>query len=146
MQIGELAKKGGVPVQTVRFYERRGLLPNPPRKESGYRLYSDRELGRLLFIRQAKMLGFSLDEVGEILRMRKQGHCPCGRVLNLAERHLQDVERQLEQLSRFRGELRRAVKQWKLRGEQRLSGDEFCGLIEKTMPIITTKGRGKRTA
>lgn len=141
MQIGELAKKGGVTVQTVRFYERQALLPNPPRKDSGYRLYSDADLNRLLFIRQAKALGFSLDEIREILRMRKQNECPCGRVLSLAERHLEDIERQLKQLSRFRDELRRAIKQWKQSGKQRLAGGEFCTLIENTMTNVTSKGR-----
>ena len=81
MQIGEMAKKGGVSIQTIRFYERRGLLPSPPRKESGYRLYGQADLKRLLFIRQAKALGFSLDEIRTILRMRERGQCPCASVL-----------------------------------------------------------------
>lgn len=73
--------------------------------------------------------------------MRKQGQCPCGRVLSLAERHLQGVERQIEQLSRFRNELRRAVKQWKRSGEQQLSADAFCTLIENTTTNVTSKER-----
>ncbi len=133
MRIGELAGKGGVTVQTVRFYERQSLLPNPPRKDSGYRIYGDRDLRRLLFIRQAKALGFSLDEIREILRMREMGRCPCADVLRLAEQHLGTVESQLRQLSRFRDELRRAVRQWKRSGEQQLSADDFCKLIENTM-------------
>jgi DNA-binding transcriptional MerR regulator len=133
MQIGELAEKGDVTVQTVRFYERQGLLPNPPRKASGYRVYSGADLRRLLFIRQAKALGFSLKEIHEILRIRERGQCPCGSVLATAEQHLQNVERQIRQLSRFRDELRRAVQEWKKSGDQQLSADAFCTLIENTM-------------
>lgn len=133
MQIGEMARKGGVTVQTVRFYERHGLLPNPPRKESGYRVYGPEDLRRLLFIRHAKALGFSLDEIRGILRMRERKQCPCGSVLSLAERHLQDVEQQIRQLSRFRDELRRAVNKWKQSERRQLLADAFCTLIENTM-------------
>jgi DNA-binding transcriptional MerR regulator len=143
IQIGELAEKGDVTVQTVRFYERQGLLPNPPRKDSGYRIYVEADLRRLLFIRQAKALGFSLVEIREILHMRERGQCPCGSVLRLAERHLQNIERQLRQLSRFRDELRRAVKQWKRSGEEQLLGEAFCTLIENTITNGTRKRRGK---
>jgi DNA-binding transcriptional MerR regulator len=65
MWIGELAKQGGVTVQTVRFYERKNLLPPPGRRPSGYHIYSGDDLHRLRFIRQAKVLGFSLDEIRE---------------------------------------------------------------------------------
>lgn len=133
MQIGELAKQGGVGVQTVRFYERRGLLPEPQRKESGYRLYGQAELHRLRFIRHAKALGFSLKEIGEILKMRQRGKCPCGEVIGIAERHLQDVERQIKHLRRFHLELSRATKEWKRLGKQKLSADAICVLIERTM-------------
>ncbi|TAM79742.1 MAG: heavy metal-responsive transcriptional regulator [Acidobacteria bacterium] len=144
MQIGEVAKKGGVSVQTVRFYERQGLLPEPGRKESGYRVYGERDLKRLLFIRHAKGLGFSLEEIREILRMRERGQCPCGSVLVLAEQHLEAVERQIQQLSRFRDELRRAIRQWKRSGQQQLSANAFCSLIENTMRDGGTKDKQKR--
>src|SRR6266849_8844087 len=123
MQIGELAKRSAVTVQTVRFYERLRLLPVPQRKDSGYRIYSGPDLKRLLFIRQAKSLGFSLEEIRNILRMRERGHCPCGEVISIAERHLRDVEQQIEQLSRFRDGLSQAVKQWKKSGKQTISAD-----------------------
>src|SRR2546430_2224640 len=113
MQIGELAKRSGVTVQAVRFYERLKLLPEPQRKDSGYRVYSETDLKRLRFVRQGKSLGFSLDEIRDILRMREGGHCPCGEVFSIAERHLQSVEQQITQLSKFRAVLTQAVKQWK---------------------------------
>lgn len=133
MQIGELAKQGGVSVQTVRFYERRGILPNPLRKESGYRIYGDLDLKRLAFIRQAKALGFSLKEIQEILRMRERGECPCVDVTKIAEKHLRQVGLQIKQLRRFYVELSRWVKTWRRLGKQSISGDAICVLIERTM-------------
>src|SRR5713226_1238006 len=137
MQIGELAKRSGVTVQTVRFYERLKLLPEPQRKDSGYRVYSEHDLKRLRFVRQGKSLGFSLDEIRDILRMRERGHCPCGEVVSIAERHLRSVEQQITQLSKFRDGLSQAVKQWKKSGKksgkQTISADAICVLIERTL-------------
>jgi MerR family copper efflux transcriptional regulator len=141
MQIGEMAKNAGVSVQTVRFYERQGLMPSAPRKESGYRLYDEADLKRLLFIRQAKALGFSLEEIRTILKMRERGQCPCGSVLRLAEQHLVTIDHQLRQLSRFRDELRRVVQQWKRSDRQQLSADAFCVLIENTMREASPRGK-----
>src|SRR5436305_5950644 len=109
MQIGNLAKETGVTVQTVRFYERRGLMPQPPRRESGYRDYSEGDVRRLEFIRQAKGLGFSLREICEILRTRERGQCPCTDVTKMAERHLAAAEVEITRLQRFRRELRQAL-------------------------------------
>src|SRR5487761_98467 len=139
MQIGELAKAASVNVQTVRFYERRSLLPNPPRKESGYRVYSDADLHCLRFIRQAKALGFSLQEIGTILRMREHGECPCSEVTKIAERHLHEVGEQIERLRQFYHELSSALKRWKRSGMRSVSGDAICALIERTMDREETK-------
>lgn len=120
-------------VQTVRYYERRGLLPDPPRKESGYRIYGPEDLHRLLFIRQAKALGFSLQEITAILQMRKVGQCPCGEVTKIAETHLREVGEQIERLRQFHLELSSALKHWKRSGTRNVSGDAICVLIERTM-------------
>ncbi len=143
MQIGELAQHGGVTVQAVRFYERKGLLPKPQRKESGYRIYGAEGVRRLAFIRQSKMLGFSLAEIAETLRTREKGECPCGEVLKMAEGHLTAVETQIRHLQKFRLELRRAVKEWRRSGKQSVSGDAICTLIERTMVLKARKGEGK---
>ncbi len=133
MQIGHLAKRVGVNVQTVRFYEREGLLPKPQRTESGYRVYGEDDLRRLQFIRQAKALGFSLEEIKEFLRMRSRGQCPCTDVIKIGERHLRDLERQIAHLTKFSDGLRRAVRGWKKSGQQQIAGDAICTLIERTM-------------
>jgi len=141
MQIGELAKRSAVTVQTVRFYERLRLLPEPQRKDSGYRVYSEPDLKRLLFVRHAKSLGFSLDEIREILRMRERGHCPCADVVSIAQRHLRTVEQQITQLSKFRDGLNQAVNRWKRSGKQTISADTICVLIERTLESGQIKKR-----
>ena len=85
MQIGSLAKANGVSVQTVRYYERYGLLPKPQRKASSYRIYTDEHVRRLQFVLQAKTLGFTLDEIKEIISLSQRHECPCGRVVRIAE-------------------------------------------------------------
>jgi DNA-binding transcriptional MerR regulator len=131
MQIGELARQVGVNIQTIRFYEREKLLPAPVRKPSGYRVYNEEDLRRLQFIRQAKTLGFRLEEIREILRMRSQGACPCGRVVNLAEKHLDEIRQTIRRLASFEKELARALNKWKNSGQPKLAANEFCVLIER---------------
>lgn len=142
MQIGEIAKQAGVNVQTVRFYERRKLLPEPVRTESGYREYGSQELKQLHFIRQAQSFGFSLDEIRDIIRSRGRGECPCTDVIAIAERHLDDVTKQIQTLRKFKRELSHAVKDWKKTGKQRLPAGAICSLIERT---IETSARKKST-
>ncbi len=133
MHIGELAKQVGVNVQTVRFYERKSLLPEPHRTESGYRQYAKDDVRRLQFVRQAKALGFSLDEIRKILRTRDRGLCPCDDVIGIAERHLNEVKRQVRDLEGFRAELAQALRRWKQSKKKNPSPDIFCALIERTM-------------
>lgn len=139
LTVGNLAKQAGVNLETVRFYERRGLLPEPMRKESGYRIYGADDLHRLRFIRQAKSLGFSLNEIATILRIRDKGKCPCGEVTKIGEKHLRDLGEQIKRLRSFHNELSRAVKNWKRLGQQTVSADAICVLIERTMNGIPTK-------
>src|SRR2546430_10846738 len=111
-----------------------------------YRIYSEPDLKRLLFVRQAKSLGFSLDEIRDILRMRERGHCPCGEVITIAERHLRAVEQQLHNLSKFRDGLSRAVKQWKKSCSQTLSADAICALIERMLDSCKPASHGRKPA
>jgi MerR family transcriptional regulator, copper efflux regulator len=144
VQIGELAKSAGVTVQAVRFYERSGLLPSPPRKESGYRIYNGKDLGRLQFILQAKRLGFSLGEIRSILQMKERGACPCDEVVGIAERHLAETEQQIGYLIEFRDELSQTLAQWRRSKTRTISGDTICMLIERT--IKSTGGKNHGTA
>ena len=102
MQIGELARRAGVPIDTVRYYERQGILPVPMRQASGYRRYGDGDLARLQFVRRAKGLGFSLVEVRELLALSGR---PAGDMAGLkaaASAKLADVERRIAELERIR--------------------------------------------
>src|SRR5574337_1536054 len=111
MRIGDVAKQAGMTVDAVRFYERQGLLPKPPRTEAGYRVYAGADLRRLQIVRQAQRLGFSLQEIVRILRMRERGHCPCNEVIETLELHLRETEDKLQQLQDFHDESARTLKQ-----------------------------------
>ncbi len=141
MKIGDVAKQAGMSVEAVRFYERQGLLHRPLRTEAGYRVYADADLRRLQFIRQSKRLGFSLQEIVRILRLRERGHCPCDEVVETLERHLRDTEDQLQRLQAFRDEIARTLKQWKRNGTRRVPGEVICGLIERTIKPTEAKKR-----
>lgn len=99
---GELADEAGVNVQTVRYYERRGLMPEPPRTPSGYRQYGADDLRRLRFIKRAQAVGFRLAEIEELLSLRVTEDGRCGEVEERADRAIRRIEEQLEQLSRMR--------------------------------------------
>ncbi len=99
--MGELARQAGVGVETVRFYEREGLLAEPPRASSGHRRYPERELVRLLFIRRAKELGFTLAETRELLQLRATRGARCGGVKRRAEEKIEDIERRVRTLQRM---------------------------------------------
>src|SRR5713226_2298035 len=113
MKIGELAEEVGMSVPAVRFYERSGLLPKPSRTGSGYRVYGPSDIRRVQLIRRAKTLGFSLEEIKRILRLREQGSCPCGEVMSMLEHHLKNTDAQIQHLRRFRGELAKTLEEWK---------------------------------
>lgn len=101
--IGALAKRGGVRIDTVRYYERSGLLAPKSRLASGYRRYGEVELARLRFIRRAQALGFSLKEVRELLAL--SGRRDVARVKRAAQRKLTDVEKRITELQRVRSGL-----------------------------------------
>jgi len=105
--IGQLAKRSGVPIDTVRHYERIGLLKPAARLASGYRRYGEAEQKRLRFIRRAKALGFTLDEVQELLALSAGRNVQS--IRKAAAARLADVERRIEELSRVRDSLRQLI-------------------------------------
>lgn len=102
MKIGELARRAGVNIQTVRYYERRALLPEPQRRPSGYREYGPDALERLRFIKRAQELGFTLAEIGELLQLRLDPSTPAAAVKARAEAKIADIDRKLHDLERIR--------------------------------------------
>ena len=111
MKIGELARKAGSNSETVRYYERIGLLPRPGRTDSNYRDYSDRDVERLTFIRHARGLGFELADIRSLIDLAEHPERDCGEADEIASRHLEAVEAKLAQLERLRGELGRMISQ-----------------------------------
>lgn len=107
--IGALSEATGVKVPTIRFYEQIGLLPAPLRTQSNRRSFGEPHLQRLRFIRHARDLGFSVDDIRELLAMTAQPQASCDRADSIARRHLAEVERRIAQLQSLRSELQRMI-------------------------------------
>lgn len=110
MRIGELADAAGLPTRTIRFYERRGLLPQPDRAPNGYRRYDEPTLSRLRFIRTAQAAGLTLAEIASVLGIRDEGQAPCSHVGGLLEAKLDEVRRRRRQLAALEKELVQLVE------------------------------------
>lgn len=126
MRIGELAERGGVNVQTIRYYERRGLLHDPRQRGTGYREYGDATLARLRFIKRAQELGFTLSEIGELLLLRLHRGTTAAQVKVRAEEKIAAIDAKLRDLERIRTALAHLAGQ--CRGGRAPLGD--CPLLE----------------
>jgi DNA-binding transcriptional MerR regulator len=129
LKIGEVAKASGVGIETLRFYERSGLLGRPGRTQSGYRVYDADVLTRLDFIKRAQVLGFSLHEIKQIIADKQAGRSPCHEVREIVRQRLAQLDEKLKEMRRYRKELGAAFARWEETGE--LDG-HVCGLIEGT--------------
>ena len=112
MRSGELARLSGVSTDTLRHYERIGVLAKAPRTKSGYRQYPPSALDRVRLVRRAISVGFTLEELARVLRIRDKGGAPCRQVRDLALSKLEGVERRLEELVLVRDHLRMLLKDW----------------------------------
>ena len=116
LTIGEVAKRAGVHVETLRYYERRGLIEEPPRTSSNYRMYPLESVRRIRFIKRAQELGFSLEEIGELLSLRATPKAHCGDVRRRAEAKLDDIDEKMRDLRRMKKALSSLVVQCSGRG------------------------------
>jgi len=107
--IGTLSKHTGTNIETIRYYERIGLLPVPARSSGGYRVYGADHLQRLNFVRRARALGFSIEQVRTLLRLADERKRPCAEVRVVAEAHLKDVRAKIADLKRMERVLRATV-------------------------------------
>lgn len=132
MMIGELSKATGCKIETIRYYERIGVIPKPPRTTGGHRDYDTPHLKRLNFVRRSRELGFSLDEIRQILRLVNGGDVTCEQVHDIALEHLSDVRAKISDLRRMERTLKDTAS--------RCSGGEtpYC-------PIVETLFDGKST-
>jgi DNA-binding transcriptional MerR regulator len=134
MKIGELASATATKVETVRYYEKIGLLPPPARTSANYRAYGSDHLARLSFIRRARDLGFTLEAVRELLALSDDTGQSCEAVDEIASAHLAEVERKIADLSALRSELTRVL------GGCRHGTIADCKIIESLAPTRQIKG------
>jgi len=113
MRSGELARLTGVSADTLRHYERLGILPTSQRTSAGYRIFPAFAVERVQLAQRALQLGFSLKELSEILRTRDNGGAPCHHVLNLTEEKLRSVGQQIQELQRTQDYMRKLVRDWR---------------------------------
>lgn len=111
LSIGKLAKTAGVNLQTIRYYERIRLLPKPKTKESGYREYTEQDLSRLIFIKKAKELGFSLKEIAQLLALKVDKRKTCADVREMAESSIVMIQEKIETLKNFAEALKKLSAQ-----------------------------------
>ncbi|SEI54400.1 transcriptional regulator, MerR family [Sphingobium sp. AP50] len=109
LTIGEMGKATSTKIETIRYYERIGLLPKPARTSSNYRNYGQAELGRLSFIRRSRDLGFSLDQVRALLGLSDDRSCDCAGIDRIANQHLVEVDRKIADLQALRRELKAVI-------------------------------------
>ena len=109
LTIGTVAKETGIGIETIRFYERKGLIKPPPRNASGYRQYSKDVIKRIRFIKNAKELGFSLKEISELLSLRLTSRSKCSQVRKNTSDKISEVERKIETLQKMRKALKKLL-------------------------------------
>ena len=126
---GELADLAGVSRDTLRHYERKGVLPRPLRGHNAYRQYSPEALQRVQLVRRALSVGFTLDELAKVLKVRDAGGAPCEEVRRLAAQKLLDVEDQLRELTVLREDLQKTLSDWDARLARRARGKQ-ANLLE----------------
>lgn len=108
---GQVAKQARVHVETIRYYERRGLIPEPPRRESGYRQYPPGTVTRIHFIKRAQELGFSLQEIQELLSLRRDPSTPARDVRRKAESKVRDIDEKIRALEQMKHSLLHLIEQ-----------------------------------
>lgn len=127
LKIGEVSKRSGIGIEALRFYEKSGLLDKPERTDSGYRMYNAQVLDRLAFIKQAQVLGFSLEDIKRIIDEKQAGQNPCHEVRELVRLRLQELDDRMQEMQRYRQELAVILAEWDKAG---VAQGHICGLIE----------------
>ena len=132
MRIGELADRGGVTTKTVRYYESIGVLAEPPRTAGGYRDYGAADLERLRFVRDAQATGLSLAEIQSVLEIKDSGARSCEHTRTLLQRHLDDLDEQLERLQGARAELATLAERAEALDPTACTDPNRCQVIART--------------
>jgi len=137
MTVSEFSVKGGLPPHVIRYYSRIGLLSPARDPENGYKLFSRSDVGRLHFIRQARSLGYTLDEIGEILATCSQGQSPCAHVRQILRERIKENRNKLDELMALQKRMVQALARWEKMPDLDPRGESHCHLIEsvETPPI-----------
>lgn len=131
LQIGVVAQQAGLTVDAIRFYEKSGLLKRPPRTEGGYRLFRPQDIADLKFIRKAQELGFSLQEIREMLFLQGEHLKACEHVRELLEQKLLSVHRKIEELQALEKSLAGALQKCKRELKQSVGHEECCPVLQE---------------
>jgi DNA-binding transcriptional MerR regulator len=148
LRSGDLAKAAGVSPDTIRHYEKIGVLPRAPRTESGYRLYSASAVERVLVVKRALQIGFTLAELAEVLKARDAGGIPCGRVYQLAQEKLKGIEADIKALKLTRRYVRKVLEDWAQRTQSAGPGRQshlLYSLSDAVKNVGTPATRFRRT-
>src|ERR1043166_4610932 len=151
LRSGDLAKAAGVSPDTIRHYERIGVLPRASRTESGYRLYPASAVERVLVVRGALRIGFTLAELGEVLKARDAGGAPCRRVYQIAEEKLKGIRRDIEGLRQTERYVKLVLCDWQRRLQRAgPSGQSYLlhslvGVLKRS-DTLTNNFRRRRTS
>jgi DNA-binding transcriptional MerR regulator len=132
MLIGQLADALDIPTRTIRFYERKGLLPEPQRTDNGYRVYDDAILARLRFIRTAQAAGLTLAEIASVIHVRDDGIAPCSHVDSLLETKLAEVRERRRQLAALESELAQLLDRSRQLDPADCTAGEICHIFSPT--------------
>lgn len=128
LKIGEVSKQTGVAVGALRYYESLGLL-TAMRGRNGYRYYANAAVHQVQFIKKAQALGFSLDDIADVLTVHEQGDVPCGLVRQILQEKIEQLAEQIEKMSDFKAELENYRDVWAA-SQPRPNPDDICPLIE----------------
>lgn len=131
MKIGELATTCAVATQTIRYYERRGLLPPAERAANGYRSYDDSAADRIRFIQRAQAAGLTLAEIAGVIQVRSDGTAPCHHVDGLLNDKLADVDARIDELQQLRGELTALLDRSARLDPSDCRADEICHILNR---------------
>ena len=139
LQIGEVARKTGISIDAIRFYEKAGLLPRPARTKGGYRVYQQRELADLEFIRRAQELGFALKEIHELFSIQRHPHEACQHVRDLIAQKLVVVRGKIQQLQTLESGLVDAFEKCRKATRQSAKHPDCCPVLEQFADTRTRK-------
>ena len=147
LTVNELALRAAVSPHVVRYYLRIGLLKAQQRKDNGYRLFDLRDVDRLRFIRQAKSLGFTLNEISQILTRAANGESPCSDVRCIVEHRIKETRVKIEEMQALQQRMEQTLEQWREMSDSDANSDSICRLIESVQEgrvvSVPTSQRGE---